>query len=115
MPGRSLLLVRLFERRLGRPLAEAERAALAARLERLGPERLGDVVVDLDGPSIDATFRARARHSSRRLSTMHFVHRGYWIWLIPLRGGVTSVGIVVPRSSSHPVTTSEFTRSGGCR
>jgi len=51
-------------------------------------------MVDLDGPSIDAAFRARARHSARRLSTVHFVHRGYWIWLIPLRGGTTSVGVV---------------------
>ncbi len=51
-------------------------------------------VVDLDGPAIDAAFRARVRHTSRRLSTVHFVHRGYWIWLIPLRGGVTSVGVV---------------------
>jgi flavin-dependent dehydrogenase len=51
-------------------------------------------LVDLDGHGIDAAFRDRVRHSSRRLSTVHFVHRGYWIWLIPLRGGVTSVGIV---------------------
>lgn len=51
-------------------------------------------MVDLDGPDIDAAFRGRVRNSARRLSTVHFVHRGYWIWLIPLRGGVTSVGVV---------------------
>ena len=51
-------------------------------------------MVDLDGPGIDAGFRHRVRNTSRRLSTVHFVHRGYWIWLIPLRGGVTSVGVV---------------------
>ena len=55
--------------------------------------RLGNVV-DLDGHNIDPAWRARTRNTSRRLSTIHFMHRGYWIWLIPLRGGVTSVGIV---------------------
>ncbi|HEU4411483.1 MAG TPA: hypothetical protein VFS43_39930 [Polyangiaceae bacterium] len=40
-------LVRLFERRLGRALLEPERGELLARLGRLGPERLGDVVLDL--------------------------------------------------------------------
>ncbi len=51
-------------------------------------------MVDLDGPAIDTAFRARARFSARRLSTVHFMHRGYWIWFIPLKGGVTSVGVV---------------------
>ena len=30
----------------------------------------------------------------RRLSTNHLMGRGYWIWLIPLSSGVTSVGVV---------------------
>jgi flavin-dependent dehydrogenase len=51
-------------------------------------------MVDLDGHTIDAAWRERVRNTSRRLSTVHFVNRGYWIWLIPLRGGLTSVGIV---------------------
>jgi flavin-dependent dehydrogenase len=60
-------------------------------------------MVDMDGLTMDPAFRARARYSSRRLSTVHFMHRGYWIWFIPLKGGVTSVGVVgdtrrVPRS-----------------
>ncbi len=50
-------------------------------------------VVDLDGPDIDQAWRDRARNTSRRLSTVHFMHKGYWVWLIPLRGGITSVGI----------------------
>jgi hypothetical protein len=53
-------------------------------------------VVDVDelGPE---SFRARVRHTSRRLSTIHFCYPGYWIWFIPLRGGVTSVGVTGAR------------------
>lgn len=40
-------LVRQFERRLGRALTADERATLRARLATHGPERLGDVVLDL--------------------------------------------------------------------
>jgi len=40
-------LVRLFERRLGRELARTERVTLTKRLTALGPDRLGDVVLDL--------------------------------------------------------------------
>jgi hypothetical protein len=36
-----------FSRRLGRPLTEAEHATLVARLRTHGPDRLGDVVLDL--------------------------------------------------------------------
>jgi flagellar biosynthesis/type III secretory pathway protein FliH len=47
-------LVRQFERRLGRVLSEAERGALASRLDVVGPERLGDVVLDLDSAALAA-------------------------------------------------------------
>ena len=47
-------LVRQFERRLGRALSEAERGALASRLDVVGPERLGDVVLDLDSAALAA-------------------------------------------------------------
>ncbi len=40
-------LVHQFERRLGRPLRDEERARLHARLATLGAARLGDVVIDL--------------------------------------------------------------------
>jgi hypothetical protein len=45
-------LVRLFERRLARSLTEAERATLLTRLSSVGPDRLGDVVLDLDPPAL---------------------------------------------------------------
>jgi len=43
-----LPLQRQFTRRLGRVLTEAERATLLARFDTVGPDRLGDVVLDLD-------------------------------------------------------------------
>jgi flavin-dependent dehydrogenase len=49
-------------------------------------------VADIDslGPE---SFRRRIRYSARRLSTLHFWYSGYWVWFIPLRGGLTSVGL----------------------
>ena len=42
----------------------------------------------------DETFHGRVRHTTRGLSTIHFLNPGYWVWLIRLRGGITSVGVV---------------------
>lgn len=44
----------LFERRLRRALTEDERATVLARLSAVGPVRLGDVVLDLDGAQLAA-------------------------------------------------------------
>jgi len=65
-------------------------------------------VRDLDdiGPE---SFRARVRNSSRMLSTVHFCYPGYWIWFIPLKDGITSVGVVGDREA---VDTSCRTRTG---
>lgn len=45
--GLSQGLAHLFERRLGRPLRNDERAVIQKRTETLGPDRVGDVVLDL--------------------------------------------------------------------
>lgn len=45
---------RHFERRLGRPLVDVEREAVTARFHALGPERLDDVVFELDAPALAA-------------------------------------------------------------
>jgi flavin-dependent dehydrogenase len=37
---------------------------------------------------------ARANLSSRRLATNHYAGFGYWVWVIPLGNGETSVGVV---------------------
>ncbi|MCB9879725.1 MAG: NAD(P)/FAD-dependent oxidoreductase [Planctomycetes bacterium] len=77
--------------------------------------RLGNVV-DLDGPQIDQAWRDRVHNTSRRLSTVHFMHRGYWVWLIPLKGGVTSIGIVGDtRHVERSVLTKDGLREFLCR
>ncbi|WP_438014508.1 hypothetical protein WMF18_26875 [Sorangium sp. So ce315] len=43
-----------FEKKLGRPLAEAERSVLAERFDRLGPDRLDDVLLELPADAIAA-------------------------------------------------------------
>lgn len=46
-------LLRQYRRKLDRELTVAEQETLVARLSRLGADRLGDVVLDLDGPALD--------------------------------------------------------------
>lgn len=43
-----------FARRLGRPLTEAEAATLRSRFDTVGPNRLGDVVLDLSPDALGA-------------------------------------------------------------
>ena len=47
-------LVHMFERRFSRPLTAAEHATRLARPSTVGPDRLGDVVLDLDAPALEA-------------------------------------------------------------
>ena len=47
-------LLRLFSRRLQRALTDVERAVIIARLDTLGADRLGDVVLDLSAPELAA-------------------------------------------------------------
>ncbi len=81
--GRAGIVAKKLE--LRRPTPEHRCLAAWARVTGM---------VDIDGPTFEPSFHARVRHTARRLSTVHFVHRGYWIWFIPLKGGLTSVGIV---------------------
>jgi flavin-dependent dehydrogenase len=80
--GRARILARLADLKVSEPEhhvgAVWGRFRNVADVDDLGPEE----------------FRARVRHTSRRLSTIHFWYPGYWIWLIPLRDGVTSIGVV---------------------
>lgn len=95
--GRASILAKKLDLRV--PVKDHKCLAAWARLRN---------VVDVDGPAMDPKFRDRVRHTARRLSTIHFVHRGYWIWLIPLKGGVTSIGVVGDaRRLSREVLTEE--------
>ena len=79
--GRAALL----KQKLG--LAQANRHNVNAAWFRL------DAPIEPDDWSDDLRWKSRLKHE-RRLSTNHFVGEGYWVWLIPLVGGRTSVGIV---------------------
>jgi hypothetical protein len=59
--GQLQMTVRLCAKRLARPLVEAEHVALASRLDRLGEDRVGEVVLSF---SADAS----AISGSRSLS-----------------------------------------------
>lgn len=45
----------------------------------------------------DPAWRARVRHTSRHLSTNHFMYDGYWIWFIPLAGDLEGTANADPR------------------
>jgi len=50
--------------------------------------------IDLGEWSNDTDWQARCNELPRWLSTNHLMGEGYWVWLIPLASGSTSVGIV---------------------
>jgi hypothetical protein len=54
LKGRVATHARVFSRRLGRPFSDAERAVLAERLDRLGEDRLVDLVLTHDGDALAA-------------------------------------------------------------
>lgn len=55
--------------------------------------------IDVDSWSDDEEWRGRVTDGNRRLSTNHLMGPGYWVWLIPLASGATSVGIVAEAES----------------
>ncbi|HEY4385724.1 MAG TPA: NAD(P)/FAD-dependent oxidoreductase, partial [Ktedonobacteraceae bacterium] len=50
--------------------------------------------INIDTWSEDAAWLERITEGERSLSTNHLMGSGYWVWLIPLASGSTSVGIV---------------------
>ena len=50
--------------------------------------------IDPDRWTEDAAYHSRTRPGLRWLSTNHLMGDGYWIWLIPLPSGATSIGIM---------------------
>ena len=58
-------------------------------------------VIDVNDWSTDLAWKARITDGERWLSTNHLMGPGYWVWIIPLASGSTSVGIVSD-ASMHP-------------
>ncbi len=50
--------------------------------------------IDIDDWSDDITWRNQVDPGRRRLATNHLMGMGYWVWIIPLVSGCTSIGIV---------------------
>jgi flavin-dependent dehydrogenase len=57
--------------------------------------------IDIDNWSTNKEWRARISGGERSLSTNHLMGPGYWVWIIPLASGSTSIGIVTD-ASMHP-------------
>ena len=55
----------------------------------------------IDVQDMGKGWRWRRRVEHRYLSTNHLMGRGYWVWLIPLSSGATSIGIVTDETI-HP-------------
>lgn len=54
----------------------------------------GRIKVDELVPASADAWHKRDVDDTRWLSTVHLMGRGYWVWLIPLASGYTSVGVV---------------------
>jgi len=53
-----------------------------------------DTAIDIDDWSDNLTWRNFVDPGRRRLATNHLMGDGYWVWIIPLISGKTSIGIV---------------------
>jgi hypothetical protein len=53
-----------------------------------------DRAIDVEDWSSELAWRSRTIPGLRRYSTNHLMGHGYWVWLIPLASGGTSVGLV---------------------
>lgn len=87
--GRAALLRRQLK--LSRPVGHLANACWF----RIGERLMVDMWSD------DPAWIDRVPTRNRWLSTNHLMGRGYWVWLIPLGSGSTSVGIVVD-DKLHP-------------
>ncbi len=83
--------------------ATGRESMIAKQLELRVPEKSHRIasswgrftdVADMDDRPNAPAWRGRVNDTCRSLSTNHFSYPGYWIWFIPLREGLTSVGVV---------------------
>ena len=59
-------------------------------------------VIDVDHWSDNKEWQNYLEPGLRYLSTVHFMDKGYWLWIIPLGSGNTSIGIVAD-PAVHPL------------
>jgi flavin-dependent dehydrogenase len=55
----------------------------------------GDFDINEMVPKTEVDWHQRPCNAQRRLSTNHFMGPGYWVWVIPLATGYTSIGLVL--------------------
>lgn len=91
--GRNALLRRKLK--LTRGSRHAANAGWFRVRGRLGPRDLVPRPEDAADPEAARAWHAAEFADSRWRSTNHLMGRGYWVWLIPLSTGLTSVGVVV--------------------
>lgn len=79
------------------------RAGILKRQEKLAVESPHDInavwfrvkgKIDVEDWSTDQEWKDKLEPDFRRLGTIHFMGKGYWVWFIPLSSGNTSIGIV---------------------
>lgn len=79
---------RLLQKKLGLR-TDSPVAASAAWFRVRDQVRIGQLV-----PDSEREWHARDIDDTRWLSTVHLMGEGYWVWIIPLASGYTSVGVV---------------------
>jgi flavin-dependent dehydrogenase len=90
----------------GRPGMIKRRLGLARRVDHDPSAAWFRIAVEIDPDAWSAApeWRARVKAGLRRTSTIHLMGRGYWVWLIPLASGSTSIGLVADERF-HPFQT----------
>ena len=86
---------RFLKRQLG--IGKSSRHKICAAWFRL------DVRFEVDDWSECGAWKERCNRVPRRLSTNHLMGAGYWVWIIPLAGDKTSVGLVADLDI-HPLS-----------
>lgn len=64
----------------------------------------GELRIDDMVPADNAAWHDRVPEGRRWYSTNHLVGQGYWVWIIPLSTGKTSIGLVADQTY-HPLET----------
>ncbi|HEU5380159.1 MAG TPA: tryptophan 7-halogenase, partial [Ktedonobacteraceae bacterium] len=67
--------------------------------------------IDINDWSTDPEWLARITDGERSLSTNHLMGPGYWVWVIPLSSGSTSIGIVSDASMHNFEEMNRFERA----